>query len=453
MSSIDIFSMAIKNLFKRKVRTFLTILGVIIGTAAIIIMVSLGIAMNESFDEQINKMGDITIVQVYDPSYWDSSASQKSALDKAKIKEFKNIKGVKAVTPILNSYLYFKIGKYVASFNVNGIDVSVMEDFNYKLESGRLLTESDGNTLNFVFGSEIPYQFEKVGTRRNSYSMEIHDESEERPEPDVDVFNGKIKMSYDYSITEKKPTDSGDNKSKKIKPYSVNCVGLLKSGDWNTDYNAFVSITELEKVMAAQKKYELSQGNRNNNNKKGGYERVLVKCSTIDDVEEVSQQIKDMGFEAYSDIDYLNSMKEMSNSLQMLLGAIGCVSLFIAAIGITNTMIMAIYERTREIGIMKVIGAQIKDIKRLFLLEAILIGFFGGVFGIIISLLVSSALNNVGIPFLNMMSSSEGAKISSIPSWLCICALSFSSFIGLLSGYFPARRAMKLSALTAIKTE
>jgi len=130
------------------------------------------------------------------------------------------------------------------------------------------------------------------------------------------------------------------------------------------------------------------------------------------------------------------------------------VSLFVAAIGISNTMVMSIYERTREIGVMKVIGASLKDIRRLFLLEAALIGVFGGVLGAGLSLGVSKIINNYGIPFFdNMVYGANESDISAIPAWLCLFALGFSAVIGLVSGYFPARRAMKLSALTAIRTE
>jgi ABC-type antimicrobial peptide transport system permease subunit len=118
-------------------------------------------------------------------------------------------------------------------------------------------------------------------------------------------------------------------------------------------------------------------------------------------------------------------------------------------------MIMAIYERTREIGVMKVIGAAIRDIKRLFLLESALIGFFGGLFGVGFSLLASYLLNNADITLFNEMQyiGGEGGGISLVTPWLCGAALGFASVIGLVSGYFPARRAMKLSALSAIRTE
>lgn len=171
-----------------------------------------------------------------------------------------------------------------------------------------------------------------------------------------------------------------------------------------------------------------------------------MKVSDLNKVQEVQQQIKDMGYQASSLTDQLNTMKETTKMLRMVLGAIGAVSLIVAAIGITNTMVMAIYERTREIGIMKVIGASLRDIKLLFLTEAAFIGFAGGVLGIITSFLMSLIVNLVATKQASEMT-------SSIPVWLYLSAVAFATVIGVLSGYLPAKRAMKLSALTAIKTE
>lgn len=138
----------------------------------------------------------------------------------------------------------------------------------------------------------------------------------------------------------------------------------------------------------------------------------------------------------------------MQQILQLVLAGIGSVSLIVAAIGITNTMIMSIYERTKEIGVMKVIGCYLKDIRTMFLFEAGFIGFFGGVVGIIISYGASFALNKVAL----LMSNNENMVLSVIPFWLALAAIVFSTMVGVVSGYFPARRAMKLSALDAIKT-
>ena len=118
----------------------------------------------------------------------------------------------------------------------------------------------------------------------------------------------------------------------------------------------------------------------------------------------------------------------------------------VAAISITNTMVMAIYERTKEIGIMKVIGASLQDIKALFLTEAAFIGFSGGIAGIVVSYVVSL--------LVNFVAGRQGSTMqSSIPIWLALGGVVFSTAVGILAGYLPAQRAMKLSALTAIKTE
>jgi len=145
--------------------------------------------------------------------------------------------------------------------------------------------------------------------------------------------------------------------------------------------------------------------------------------------------------------------------MQGVLGGIGAISLLVAAIGIANTMVMAIYERTREIGIMKVIGARLKDIRRLFLYESSMIGFIGGLLGIGFSFGVSYLLNSLGPQLFGGGGIGIGigmggeTKLSIIPAWLAITGMAFSAFIGLISGFFPARKATKISALSAIHTE
>ena len=160
-----------------------------------------------------------------------------------------------------------------------------------------------------------------------------------------------------------------------------------------------------------------------------------------------------MGHEAYSLNDQLEYTKKQAATIQAVLGGIGGVSLLVAAIGITNTMVMSIYERTKEIGIMKVIGASLKDIKKLFLFESALIGLFGGMLGIGFSYSLSYLVNKFSYQFGEALGAYGASKISIIPIWLVIVAMAFSALIGIISGYFPARRAMNLSALEAIRTE
>ena len=128
----------------------------------------------------------------------------------------------------------------------------------------------------------------------------------------------------------------------------------------------------------------------------------------------------------------------------------GAVSLFVAAIGIANTMMMSIYERTKEIGVIKVLGCSLRNIKQMFLLEAAFIGFIGGLVGNILSFLISFAINAIV--------TSSGAmgvegNISYIPFWLAAASMIFAVFVGMAAGYFPALRAMRLSPLAAIHNE
>ncbi len=145
-------------------------------------------------------------------------------------------------------------------------------------------------------------------------------------------------------------------------------------------------------------------------------------------------------------------MNEQTKKIQMFLGGLGAISLLVAALGIANTMIMSIYERTREIGIMKVLGCVIRNIRTMFLIEAGAIGFIGGSLGIALSYLISHIINGVTAGSMGT-GAGTGSGISVIPLWLSLGALAFSTLVGLLSGLHPANRAMKINALAAIKQE
>lgn len=157
-----------------------------------------------------------------------------------------------------------------------------------------------------------------------------------------------------------------------------------------------------------------------------------------------------MGFQVQSQIDWLESSKQQSDMVQAVLGGIGAVSLFVAAIGIANTMMMSIYERTKEIGVMKVLGCDMGNIRNMFLIESGFIGFMGGVLGIGLSYGVSLLINKfVGAQALTGMA----GDLSRVPPWLSLAAVAFAIFVGMAAGFMPAMRAMKLSPLAAIRNE
>ena len=175
-----------------------------------------------------------------------------------------------------------------------------------------------------------------------------------------------------------------------------------------------------------------------------------MNVDEIDNVDEVAAKIREMGYNAETNAEYMDSMKSQLAIIQAVLGGIGAVSLLVAAIGIANTMMMSIYERTKEIGVIKVLGCSLKNIKQMFLLEAAFIGLIGGAAGNILSFGMSAAIN-----FITGQGAAMGfdGNISYIPLWLVLLSMGFAMLVGVVAGYFPALRAMKLSPLAAIRNE
>lgn len=434
MNSFDLFRMAFQNLWRRKLRTFLTILGVVIGTTSIVVMLSLGLGMKASNQQLIEQMGDVTAITVT-PLGADAnpfgrsstntrSSTKKGVLNKNAIESFKKLDGVIATTPVKNLQIGINYRRFQTSAEIIGIDPAVMETMGYKVVEGRTL--KNGDKMVAVFGGQIKGMFydPKSPSGKN-------------------VQTDPMKDSYTISFQ--------DYENKNPKKYPIKVVGVMSEQNFTTAFNIVMPISEVEKLEKLKPKLLDARPGSDKKLPAGTYNTVMVKVGDVKKVEAVQTAIKEMGFGTYSLKEEAKSFEQATNVLQAILGGIGGISLLVAAIGITNTMIMSIYERTREIGVMKVIGAAISDIKKLFLVEAGLIGLSGGIAGSIFSLLISLVLNTL---FANSSMSSEFAsKISIVPIWLIMAALIFSSAIGLVSGYLPAQRAMKLSALEAIRTE
>lgn len=467
MNKKDIIRLAFKNFMRRKTRSILTILGVLIGTAAIVVMLSLGIGMNESFRRQLSTMGSLNVIDVNPYNFVEDGKgggySSEKVLDDKAVAQIAAIEGVEAVTPFLQTGLKLVSGKYTMYANIMGVDPKSLEAFGYKVAEGRLLTEED--TVALLFGSNTPYDFYNPRASSNMrgkggyvYFGGPMGEGEERPEPDVDVLNDKLVMTFDMSYGERRTAGEGGSQggNKKPKLYKVKGVGILEESQDEKAYSIFMNIEYLKKIMKENQRFQGGSTIKIGGGQQEGYQQVKVKVKDMNDVQKVQDQIKQMGYGAYSLTDVLKSMQETSATMQAVLGGIGAISLFVAAIGITNTMVMSIYERTREIGVMKVLGCMLGDIRNLFLIEAAIIGFFGGLLGLAFSYGASALLNRFAGGLFGggyYGGGGEESIVSLIPAWLSLLALGFATLVGIISGFMPARRAMKLSALEAIKTE
>ncbi|MBS7525686.1 ABC transporter permease [Fusibacter paucivorans] len=447
MNSLELALMGIKNLLRRKARTILTVLGVIIGTASIVVMVSLGLGMNKAFEQQLEEYGSLTMIEVYNNrgGYMVMSDSGESssvpegevAFNDETISTFENIEHVEFALGMKRFDGTLYAGKLQSWAGIMAVDLEKFKKLDIDLSEGTMPSADGVNEV--LMGFRVSEDFYDPNSR-NPYSNQSS----------VDVMNTKLEVVPSSSYYD----------GKRPRGFVITPTGLTSEEDWDYAWDIFIDYDVFTKLKA-----DFDRRNKNNDDDNGGrkrsrsnedqdkYDQMKISVDDVKYVQEVQEQVKEMGYEAYSLTDALENMKQTSGLIQAVLGGIGAVSLFVAAIGITNTMVMSIYERTKEIGVMKVIGAELKDIKRLFLFEAAMIGFFGGVFGVVISYGISFLINSV----LSGMSEGGGyygvGFLSDIPYWLALLGIAFSTFIGLAAGYYPAVRATRLSALEAIRTE
>ena len=234
----------------------------------------------------------------------------------------------------------------------------------------------------------------------------------------------------------------------------LNAAGIEAGGKEDYSQYSYGVYANIEQLKAQLKKvFKKNPIPGQPTNKKGKpynyfvYNSASVQVDDMDHVKEVQQAINEMGYQASSMIEGIENQQKQANMIQAVLGGIGAVSLFVAAIGIANTMMMSIYERTKEIGVMKVLGCDMRNIQAMFLMEAADIGLVGGIVGLGISYLISMIINKVVAASGNMSS------LSYIPLWLAGASVIFAVVIGMAAGYFPSKRAMKLSPLAAIRNE
>jgi len=183
-----------------------------------------------------------------------------------------------------------------------------------------------------------------------------------------------------------------------------------------------------------------------------GYQSASVKVDNRENTKSVADLITKLGVGAMTADDILKEISKIVKSIGAIIGAIGAISLGVAAIGIVNTMIMAMYERTREIGIMRACGAKRRTIRRLFTFEASVIGFLGGAIGIVSGIVLSKVANYFINKFL-IAQSVSATDVISLPPWLILATLILTTFLGLISGAYPAYRASKVDPVEALRFE
>lgn len=469
----DLLRMSINSLRRRKLRTFLTVLGVLIGTASIVVMISLGLGMQQSMYKEVERSGGLTSIKVrtsesdgiYDDTSKNTQDSKVKRIDDKLISEIQKMDHVKMVSPTYEISAILLKGSYIANIQLKAMNQEGLMAQNLELGSGTLPKSGSGQ-LSLIFGNGVLTDFYEKGSGRGYYDT--------GKVPDIDLAKDSM-----FLITDTENYDSGQGntafgaaqdgseskdaseakQTKAIQKYVVRASGVIKGGldDYNENYDTvFCDLDTLKMLLKKEYAGKVIPGQpktKAGKPVKGFYYTSLqVKADDMDHVNGIADTIRNMGYEVETNAEYLKSMQSQFAVVQAVLGGIGAVSLLVAAIGIANTMMMSIYERTKEIGVMKVLGCSLRNIQQMFLLEAAFIGLLGGIAGNILSFLMSTAINFIA-KSSGSISLGEGGSISYIPWWLVLMSLGFAMLVGVLAGYFPAKRAMRLSPLAAIRNE
>lgn len=449
MKHEDLLRVCLQNLLRRKSRTILTVLGVLIGCCSIVIMVSLGIGMKESQEKLLSELGDLTIITVTAPQ----KGHGKKKLDDKLLKEIRALDGVEGVTPKLGFDAYScrllagPGNRYVADWSMlAGLDTAQMDKMGYQLTDGNY-PAAPGEV---AVGQYFAYNFRDTLRPEGANTINRWDsgmDEDGRLLPPPDAYFDPLKQPLTLEVT------GADGSTFTVPLKAVGAVKEDNAKGYETSDGVMMSVADLQALL------KRAANGRSTPNSTPAYDSVLVKVSGIKQVDPVETAIKNLGYSTESMESIRKPMEKEARQKQMMLGGLGAISLIVAALGITNTMIMSISERTKEIGVMKSLGCYVYDIRVLFLAEAGAIGFIGGVIGSVISFLISLVINLVSLGFapenfLPAMLGAEGiSRVSVIPPWLYLFALVFSVFIGLGSGYYPANKAVQIPALEAIKSE
>jgi putative ABC transport system permease protein len=436
MNARDLLRLVLSNLRRMKARVAMTAIGVVIGTAAVIVLVSLAVGLQRTATQDVGSVGDLTEITVFSPSFVRAiggspgQVRKEDVLNDRTLAGFRAIPGVVAVTPRepLMGGGTLRLKRLLGGAQVVGLDPTQVERLDFALAGG---TSRLGRWQALV-GTRVPESFYDPQARRPV-----------RKPPDLQGQALQLIL-----------TKMGDDGRPVERVVRLRVTGVLEKSGGQNDYSVFLALNDVLELNGWF-------AGRRPNPGRDGYSEVLVKVATSEQVLAVEQEVTRLGFFAYSARSMLQQLNVLFLAIQGVLGGIGAIALIVAAFGIANTMTMAIYERTREIGLMKAVGATNRDVMSVFLAEAGSIGLLGGLGGVMVGVGLGALIDLVASTYLAAQAVQQGGAAASdvsisliyTPLWLPLFAIVFATLVGVASGLYPAMRAAALNPVAALKYE
>jgi len=492
MSFLDILHLSLRNLRQAKLRAALTMMGVIVGVAVIVTMMSFGLGLQSNMLARFKALDLFNEILVYGrglgnlagldrPARRDEDGRRDASdrankaptriLDDAGIKEIGAIDGVAYVEPSVNFPVYVRSnGKLLSQF-VGGANIPNSASRFQHFAAGKMISSPTADEAVVSERFIRDYGFEKAADAvgktiellappsdkssektSDKTAEKQSDEEEESPnffgiplddagidESAPDVETRKFRIAGVLS-TEKEGAGQGGMRG--MMPSAGIYIPLQMAHDWTTTHRSPMGQVAL---ALARRGGNLSEGQSE------GYDSAVVRVSDPVKLTQVRQKITDLGFGSFSIVDELEQIRTVFLIIDSVLGLLGGISLLVASFGIANTMIMSILERTREIGIMKAIGAEDREIRLIFFVEAAVIGVVGGVVGVLLAWGIDGVANRLAYRFILKPQGASFIDFFDLPLYLSLGAIVFALAVSIIAALYPASRAARIDPVRALR--
>lgn len=505
MSFFDILQLALRNLRQAKLRAILTTMGVIVGVAVIVTMVSFGLGLQRNMLSRFKALDLFNEVQVFGRSLGSMVSTRASSnssrgendrrdrrsllkadakptriLDDAAIAEIAKLPGVASVEPSLMIFTYVRTNEHSQIESIGGASVPNANARFKQFIAGRMISAANAGeaVVNETFARD--FGFEKpqdaIGKTiellaaptavRPDASREDAAKTASEADPEPEAAEADLPSFFGLPLADETSAGPG-SKSLVAKTFLI--VGVLdpevKEGVGQGGVRGLLPGARIYIPLPAARQWAIEhRGSMNQvalalaresgslgESDYEGYDSAIVRVEDPVALTEVRKHLTELGFASFSIVDQLEQFRTVFLIIDSVLGLLGGISLLVASFGIANTMIMSILERTREIGIMKAIGAEDREIKLIFFVEAAVLGICGGVIGVLFAWAIDAIANRLAYRFILKPQGASFVDFFYLPPWLSIGAILFALGVSILAALYPAARAARIDPVRALR--
>jgi putative ABC transport system permease protein len=478
MKTYDLTELALRNLRESSLRNSLTTVGISVGVASLVAMLSLGIGLQKLATRRLASSGLFDTVVVMsrrdlrgfgrDDERNTASAAESRTLDEPARQEIERLPEVLEAYPDIRFITELRYQDKPHLTMVSGIPDSARANDAFSGIQGSFFSSTNAPEviLQKSFAAELLNKSESAKPG-NSNDDEIPVAELAKP-----LLGQELIMRYAQRIPSPSPEDKTPETTKASKLSATSDTPLDAAYSVISQEQKFriVGVSDLDPdsmrgaararvflpLKLAEELHVMQPSDLRDSmrgfSKQPSYSTISVRVKNPKHVEEVEQAIKKLGFNTFSILDATRSLRQFFAVLDLFLGIFGSLALAVASIGIVNTLVMAILERRREIGIMKAIGASDGDVKKLFFAEAGAMGVLGGFVGVALGWAIGHLIN-LGTNIYLKRQSLPPENFWSVPWWLVAAAIVFAVVVSLVSGLYPAARAARLDPVQALRYE